>query len=122
MDCGLPTRLNVGPEAPRRRSLPRFGSGSPTLSRLRAGAPRRSARDVGDGLAGGCERPGGLARFRHAYPVRGMLRSRANTIEGGTTEVNKTVIAERALGLPREPDPWSGEPWSGKPWSEVSRG
>jgi alkylation response protein AidB-like acyl-CoA dehydrogenase len=51
------------------------------------------------------------------YPVRGMLRSRANTIEGGTTEVNKTVIAERVLGLPREPDPWSGQPWS-----EVPRG
>ena len=37
---------------------------------------------------------------------RGMLRSRANTIEGGTTEVNKNVLGEKVLGLPREPDPW----------------
>jgi alkylation response protein AidB-like acyl-CoA dehydrogenase len=50
------------------------------------------------------------------HEVRGMLRSRANTIEGGTTEVNKNIVGERVLGLPREPDPWQG-----KPWREVPR-
>lgn len=49
--------------------------------------------------------------------VRGMLRSRANTIEGGTTEVNKNVVGERVLGLPREPDPWAGAPWCEVPRS-----
>ena len=49
--------------------------------------------------------------------VRGMLRSRANTIEGGTTEVNKNVLAERVLGMPKEPDPWRG-----RPWRELPRG
>ena len=30
-----------------------------------------------------------------------FLRARGNTIEGGTTEVLKNIVAERVLGLPR---------------------
>jgi len=42
--------------------------------------------------------PEGLERTEWSYR---FLRARANSIEGGTTEVMKNIVAERVLGLPK---------------------
>jgi len=45
-----------------------------------------------------------MARPKHAMlwanPQQAFLRARANSIEGGTTEIAKNILGERVLGLP----------------------
>ncbi|MGW6495543.1 acyl-CoA dehydrogenase family protein [Nonomuraea angiospora] len=102
----------------------RLSDSRPSNSGLPGGGLGGSGRPV----SGGAEKPGAdaatassvrkLLGMRHAQAIsefcwslapasrhwnRMILATRAFTIGGGTTEVQLNIIAERALGLPRDP-------------------
>jgi alkylation response protein AidB-like acyl-CoA dehydrogenase len=58
----------------------------------------------------GTDTPEALAKYQ-------FLRSRANSIEGGTSEIMRNILGERVLGLPGEPRVDKEIPWKDVPRS-----
>ncbi|MFP5256809.1 MAG: acyl-CoA dehydrogenase family protein [Acidimicrobiia bacterium] len=61
------------------------------------------------------ERPKNAMVF--ANPQQAFLRTRANSIEGGTTEIAKNILGERVLGLPGDVRVDKDVPWTQVPRS-----
>jgi alkylation response protein AidB-like acyl-CoA dehydrogenase len=60
-------------------------------------------------------RPDDIATEGRQPPTRLFLRSQANSIEGGTSDVMRNILAERVLGLPGDVRTDKGVPWSQVP-------
>jgi alkylation response protein AidB-like acyl-CoA dehydrogenase len=91
------------------RTLTNMGDGAPgpeaSISKL---AWANWHRDLGE-LAVDVQGAAATVAADHPYELTGeqalFLFTRADTIYGGSDEIQKSIIGERALGLPREPKP-----------------
>jgi alkylation response protein AidB-like acyl-CoA dehydrogenase len=77
------------------------GANSPTMSVLKLMASEVH-RDLGDAATDVLGMDATVDPERSPI-VHRMLVGRAQTILGGTSEIQRNILAERVLGLPREP-------------------
>ena len=89
--------------------------GEPNIAKLMMSDLLRLQRDVGNEIVGaygmvqGQDTPGG------GMVQELTLFSPGPSIYGGTDQVQRNIIGERALGLPKEPDPNKGAPFKDIP-------
>ncbi len=94
---------------------PEGSIGKMAMAELQQGHQRVRRRPAGRRAA--CCSPAGYPMARPettalwSNPQQAFLRSRANSIEGGTTEIMKNILGERVLGLPGDIRIDKDRPW-----------
>jgi len=88
------------------RSLTGAGPGAEaSVRKLLATEHEQATQDLGLDLLG----PEAAIADGPAAPwINGFLGNRALSIAGGTSDIQRNVIAERLLGLPKDPEPGGG--------------
>ncbi|MCY3578492.1 MAG: acyl-CoA dehydrogenase family protein [bacterium] len=88
-----------------------------SIAKLNAAVLSRQASDVAIELAGPSGQAWDAEDDDGSQWADGVISSPGMGIAGGTNEVQRNIIGERVLGLPKEPDPYKGQPWEAIPRS-----
>ena len=88
-----------------------------SIAKLNAAILSRRASDVAIELAGASGQAWDAADDGGDEWASAVAGAPAMAIAGGTNEVQRNIIGERMLGLPKEPDPFKGQPWEEVPRS-----
>ena len=75
------------------------------------------AADVGMSIAGASGQAWDTQNGAAGTWALGVVGAPAIGIAGGTNEIQRNIIGERVLGLPKEPDPYKGAPFAEIPTS-----
>lgn len=114
------TALRAKAERKRGRELPGVGS----IGKLAMSNAVRASRDLGLSIIGPLGMLHAYSRAERealsdatghpkaAYITEGALFAQAPSIYGGTDQVQRNIIGERVLGLPKEPNDDRTTPWS----------
>ena len=88
-----------------------------SIAKLNAALLSRQASNVAIELAGPSGQAWDATEDDADEWASAVISAPAMAIAGGTNEVQRNIIGERVLGLPKEPDPFKGQPWEAVPRS-----
>ncbi len=88
-----------------------------SLAKLNGSLLARRVRDVSMAIAGSAAQAWDAEDAEGSRWATGCLSTAGISIAGGTDEVQRNIIGERVLGLPKEPDPYKGVAWESIPRS-----